>query len=362
MKSAASFAFARQVQIDDLKQSSVASLQVTAADFESALGEVRPAFGVSSDELSACRRGGLIPYGGALPQLQETAARLISQLRSSERTSLVSVLFEGGSGCGKTALAASLALESGFPFVRLVSPQANVSASLFFLLLAFFSLFLLPVSLSPHLFSLFLLLVSLSHCVAHMSQPHVPHTCHKPPVSPLYTSLQSLLGMNEQSKAALIAKIFEDAHRSPLSVVVLDELERILEYVRIGPRFSNVVLQTLLTCVKKVPSKNKVVVLATTSSADVLESLELLDAFNVTLSVPPLAPSQALTVLRELGVSNAHEVESVLASVTGGLPIKKLLLVVEMALDQGLEQGKDGPMRLDPSSLALTLQDAGLLV
>ena len=168
--------------------------------------------------------------------------------------------------------------------------------------------------------------------------------------------------MNEQSKAALIAKIFEDAHRSPLSVVVLDELERILEYVRIGPRFSNVVLQTLLTCVKKVPSKNKVVVLATTSSADVLESLELLDAFNVTLSVPPLAPSQALTVLRELGVSNAHEVESVLASVTGGLPIKKLLLVVEMALDQGLEQGKDGPMRLDPSSLALTLQDAGLLV
>ena len=41
----------------------------------------------------------------------------------------------------------------------------------------------------------------------------------------------------------MIAKVFDDAHKSPLSMVVLDDLERLLEYVRIGPRFSNLVLQ-----------------------------------------------------------------------------------------------------------------------
>ena len=51
------------------------------------------------------------------------------------------------------------------------------------------------------------------------------------------------------------------------------DLERLLEYVRIGPRFSNVVLQTLLVCIKKVPQKGKLVILATAASAAILERL-----------------------------------------------------------------------------------------
>jgi len=153
---------------------------------------------------------------------------------------LLSVLFEGESGSGTTALAASIALQSGFPFVKLISPNG-------------------------------------------------------------------MIGVGENTKAQMIARTFEDAHRSPLSVVVLDDLERLLDYVRIGPRFSNVVLQTLLTCIKKVPPKkaSKLVVLATTSCAKVLESFELLDAFNVKLHVPTLSADSALQVLSLLGVSNA---------------------------------------------------------
>ena len=41
--------------------------------------------------------------------------------------------------------------------------------------------------------------------------------------------------------------------QSPLSMVVLDDIERLLEYVGIGPRFSNVILQTLLVLLKKQP-------------------------------------------------------------------------------------------------------------
>ena len=42
--------------------------------------------------------------------------------------------------------------------------------------------------------------------------------------------------MTESAKAQHIARVFDDAHKSPLSLVMLDDLERLLEYVRIGPR------------------------------------------------------------------------------------------------------------------------------
>ncbi len=39
------------------------------------------------------------------------------------------------------------------------------------------------------------------------------------------------------------AQVFEDAYKSPMSIIILDDIERLLEYVAIGPRFSNAVLQ-----------------------------------------------------------------------------------------------------------------------
>jgi hypothetical protein len=38
-------------------------------------------------------------------------------------------------------------------------------------------------------------------------------------------------------------QVFEDAYKSPISIIILDDIERLLEYVAIGPRFSNAVLQ-----------------------------------------------------------------------------------------------------------------------
>jgi len=286
VKSATSFAFARQVQVDNIKNVDVETLQVTRADFERALKEVRPAFGASTDDLDACARGGIVAYGPSLTNLMQSAMSLVGQLQTSERTALLSILLEGAPGAGKTALAATLALRSDFPFIKLLSPVA-------------------------------------------------------------------LVGMGEAQKAHAIARIFDDAHKSPLSLIVLDELERLLEYVRIGPRFSNVVLQTLITCIKKVPRKSKLVVLATTSSASTLESLELLDAFNVTLHVPTLGHTEALTVLRELGIANIADVEPTLRTVTKGIPVKKLMLVVEMSLDTS--------GALHPARFATTLQETGLL-
>ena len=57
-------------------------------DFLRGLTDVIPAFGVSSEDLQACVRGGILPASDACTRLVATATNLISQLHSSKVTSL----------------------------------------------------------------------------------------------------------------------------------------------------------------------------------------------------------------------------------------------------------------------------------
>ncbi|TNN36166.1 Vesicle-fusing ATPase [Liparis tanakae] len=68
-------------------------------------------------------------------------------------------------------------------------------------------------------------------------------------------SPDKMIGHSEIAKCQAIKKIFEDAYKSQLSCVVVDDIERLLDYVPIGPRFSNLVLQALLVLLKKPPPK-----------------------------------------------------------------------------------------------------------
>ena len=49
-----------------------------------------------------------------------------AQTRSSERTPLLTALLEGPAGAGKTAIAATLGIDSGFPYVKVVSADNMV--------------------------------------------------------------------------------------------------------------------------------------------------------------------------------------------------------------------------------------------
>ena len=107
--------------------------------------------------------------------------------------------------------------------------------------------------------------------------------------------------------------------QSTLSIVVLDDIERLLEYVSIGPRFSNGILQTLLVLLKKQPPKGrKLLVLGTTSVASVMEDMEITTSFNVVLNVPKLREQEIKKVLHALGAFAPQEVGSETAQ-SGGL-------------------------------------------
>lgn len=82
----------------------------------------------------------------------------VEQVRSSARTPLVSILLHGPPGSGKTALGASIAQASKYPFIKLISPD-------------------------------------------------------------------NMVGFSEAQKFSTITMVFYDSYKSPLSVVVVDNIE-----------------------------------------------------------------------------------------------------------------------------------------
>lgn len=276
VKAASSYALTRCVDVKDLSKAPDAkNLILQYADFERALGDVEPKFGAKATELKAYYRNGFVPYGDSFDMLMGTLERLVEQVRVSDRTPLMSVMLKGPPSSGKTAIAAKLAVDSGFPFVRMIAAD-------------------------------------------------------------------EMIGYSDSSKCQQIHKAFMDSYKSPLSIIFIDDIERIIDYVPIGPRFSNTVLQALLILLKKIPPDDgrRLMVIGTTSCPELLEDLGLVTAFGVTQTVPLLEePKDVVEVLRVA----AHMDEKAARSIAKALHnkpigIKQLLMVAEMA-KQGSEGG-----------------------
>ncbi|XP_072954190.1 vesicle-fusing ATPase [Typha angustifolia] len=273
VKSAVSFALNRQISMDDLtKPLDEESIKVTMDDFLHALQEIIPAFGASTDDLERCRLNGIIDCGERHKHIYQRAMLLVEQVKVSEGSPLLTCLLEGPAGSGKTAMAATIGIDSDFPYVKIISAE-------------------------------------------------------------------TMIGLSESSKCARIVKVFEDAYKSQLSIIILDDIERLLEFVAIGPRFSNVISQTLLVLLKRLPPKGKnLMVIGTTSEVGFLESLGICDAFSVTHHVPKLQKEDAKKVLQGLNVFADYDIDSA-AEALDDMPIKKLYMLVEMAA-QGSRGGR----------------------
>ncbi|XP_056285907.1 vesicle-fusing ATPase-like [Pseudoliparis swirei] len=160
-------------------------------------------------------------------------------------------------------------------------------------------------------------------------------------------SPDKMIGHSEIAKCQAIKKIFEDAYKSQLSCVVVDDIERLLDYVPIGPRFSNLVLQALLVLLKKPPPKGrKLLIIGTTSRKDVLQEMEMLDAFSTTIHIPNISRGEQLVeALELLGSFQDVERADIAKAVKGQnlwIGIKKLLMLIEMAvqMDPGYRVSK----------------------
>jgi len=162
-------------------------------------------------------------------------------------------------------------------------------------------------------------------------------------------SPDDLVGMTELSKCSHIARIFENSYRSPLSVVVVDSIERLLEYVPIGPRFSNAVLQTLLVLFKKTPpSGNRLIIVATTSQRRIIDEMGMQECFSGEMYVPNLRDLEEVenvfkqsNILPEPIFAKCLQTLQSIKLDTFSIAIKKLLNIIEIsAQDSGNEHDK----------------------
>lgn len=117
-------------------------------------------------------------------------------------------------------------------------------------------------------------------------------------------SADAMIGLSEQQKCARIHEIFIDSYKSPLSIIFIDEIERLIEFSPIGPRFNNSLLQTILILIRKVPPtpESRLLVLMSTAVHDSLSMLisSLDTQFSLSIECPELEEnSEIINFLRE---------------------------------------------------------------
>ena len=252
IRSATSWALNRHVKGGTMAQISddVESVTVKNADFEHAFEEVKPAFGVSEDELQDCLIQGIMQYSPFIDNILQEGSLIVKQV--ADVTPLYTAVLHGPPGSGKTALAAKIALDSGYPFVKLLSPN-------------------------------------------------------------------NMVGYNESMKIAHIQRVFEDAYKSPLSVIVIDNIERILSWSSIGPRFENGVLQALMILLKKLPpTGRRLCCLATTGERSIMQQLDVWAYFDSDIAVPTVGSYEELAyVMQESGAFNNSDLQRSIQELQG---------------------------------------------
>ncbi|KAF4126370.1 vesicle-fusing ATPase [Geosmithia morbida] len=234
VRSATSFAFSRHTEVGQMANpKDVANIKVQRDDFMQALGEVRPAYGVSEADLkNAVRLGIMTRYSTHVNANIDAVSRSVRTAREDPHKFSTSVLFHGPKGSGKTALAAHIAMMSDFPFVKMIR----------------------PVDLAGY--------------------------------------------KDEFAKRDHIHKAFADAWKSPASILILDDFERLIGWSPIGPRYSSTMVEILTTLVISEPPRgHRLVVFATTSQPSVLRMLEVDRDFAKNVAVPAVSN---LTELEEL--------------------------------------------------------------
>lgn len=268
--SAKSFALSRHTKsgaVAQIDYDSISNFEICRNDFLLALNEVKPAYGTDEEDLASAAPHGIVEFSQRIKEIFDRGQSFIDEVKTSETDSLISVLLHGPSGSGKTAIACTLALNSDFPFIKLLSAE-------------------------------------------------------------------SVVGMGELQKISYIDNFFRDVYKSSLSVVVLDKIETLINYVGIGPRFSNDILQVLkVYLTKKPPKGRRLLILGTTSLYTVLKQMELDDCFNNKIAVPPITkPEEIGRILGKIGYMNqSGEREAILSQLSGyqiNIGVKKLFQVL----------------------------------
>ncbi|KAK6463670.1 cytoplasmic protein [Scheffersomyces coipomensis] len=157
-------------------------------------------------------------------------------------------------------------------------------------------------------------------------------------------SAESVVGRSEAQKIQYIDTVFRDVYKSPLSVLVIDKIETLINFVNIGPRFSNDILQLILVYLTKLPPKGRrLLIIGTTSEYSVLERMSLVKAFTDLIAVPSLKTVEEISkVMDKISFKSIEERKQILNAISSyeiNIGVKKLIeeLMVNNSSDYSVD-------------------------
>jgi vesicle-fusing ATPase len=128
---------------------------------------------------------------------------------------------------------------------------------------------------------------------------------------------QDLVGLPDLSKIQKIRQVFMDADKSPRSLILIDDIEQIIEYVESAPpRFTTTMVSALRALMAAPPPKNRRrLILATTSNRTVMAELGFLRLFDTTIPVPNIGSmSQLERVLQQVRTMSPDQIRSAMST------------------------------------------------
>eukprot|EP00392_Amoebophrya_sp_AT5.2_P014516 g14673.t1 len=257
VRAAVSYSLARKIDFSNLgkemTQEEIKDIAVTRADFIRAVEEVVPIYGARDADFNRTIEFGMIEYSKDFTHLRRTLRLLIGQVQLQKSTvrgniDTVNSPRQGPGSDGKQAVNADGATGLQLSSVLLSGHPKSGKTAL------------------------------AAHLVKEANFPFVR-----------FLSAQNFIGMGELSKMNYVNKVFEDAYKTDMSCIIVDDIEALMEYVPIGQRFSNVMFQGLKQLIaKKPPEGRKLFIFATTNSPEFIHAFDLASAFNYKFDVPDL--------------------------------------------------------------------------
>jgi vesicle-fusing ATPase len=177
---------------------------------------------------------------------------------------------------------------------------------------------------------------------------------------------KQFIGRPEDRVCSEILDIFENAYRSPNSAIVIDKIDALIEYSKVGPRFSNRILQSILVLLERSPPKgHKLAVFVTTAKRSEMGFIGLEGQyFSVEVELKPMKTleeilkvgKEAMNLDVQFSDDERREAERLFG--TDGrntVPVKRAISAFELAM----HKPQDESVCWDAFSRKLARQPAG---
>ncbi|OHS96238.1 vesicular-fusion protein nsf [Tritrichomonas foetus] len=150
---------------------------------------------------------------------------------------------------------------------------------------------------------------------------------------------KNFIGRTEDQVANEILQTFQNAYKSKASAIVIDDLDAIIEFSPIGPRFTNKILQSILVLLKQPPpSGSKLAIFTTTSKREAMEMIGVDQRyFYEELTLEPITQADQLKKIAkdacnvELKMSHEEEEEASDYLLQNRIPIKRAIESIDFA-------------------------------